>query len=114
MLLCCGSETLDTHVKPMPRTRYSAASADDSTFSPVHPLTSFDPPLFVFVFVFVFITLFPKEMDIMVNKILVEVKAFESRGGSQGAESGEFTYLAAVETAAQFKCPTCGNRVRVL
>ncbi|CAN0467932.1 unnamed protein product [Ascophyllum nodosum] len=49
-------------------------------------------------------------MDIMVNKILVEVKAFESRGGSQGAESGEFTYLAAVETAAQFKCPTCGNR----
>ena len=52
-------------------------------------------------------------MDIMVNKILVEVKAFESRGGSQGAESGEFTYLAAVETAAQFKCPTCGNRVRV-
>ena len=79
-------------------------------------ISPFDPPLFLFLFVFVyvFITLFPKEMDIMANKILVEVKAFESRGGSQGAESGEFTYLAAVETVAQFKCPTCGNRVRVL
>lgn len=45
------------------------------------------------------------------GKILTEVKAFESRGGSRGAENSEYTYLVAAETNTQFHCPVCGNRV---
>lgn len=52
------------------------------------------------------------EIDNLANKIVAEVKALETKGGTDGAENSEFTYLAAVESAPQFHCPTCGNRVR--
>lgn len=51
------------------------------------------------------------DIDVLVSKIVAEVKALESKGGDQGAENSEYTFLAAVETAPQFHCPVCGNRV---
>lgn len=52
------------------------------------------------------------EIDVLVSKIVAEVRALEARGGEQGAENSDYTFLAAVETAAQFNCPVCGNKVR--
>lgn len=43
---------------------------------------------------------------------MAEVTALEAKGGEDGAENSEFTFLAAVESAPQFHCPVCGNRVR--
>lgn len=54
-----------------------------------------------------------KDIDVLARKIVAEVEALEARGGEDGAENSEFTYLAAVESAPQFHCPVCGNRVRV-
>ena len=50
----------------------------------------------------------------MADKILAEVKAFESREIFRGAGSGEFTYVAAVKILPKFKCPSCRNKVGVL
>lgn len=52
------------------------------------------------------------EIDALVTKITEEVSALESRGGEQGAENSDYTFLAAVETAPQFSCTVCGNKVR--
>lgn len=41
-----------------------------------------------------------------------EVSALESKGGEEGAENSDYTYVAAVETAPQFSCPVCKNKVR--
>ncbi|CAN0344964.1 unnamed protein product, partial [Ascophyllum nodosum] len=50
------------------------------------------------------------DMDQLMNEILAESKkVFGSRGGSQGAEGREFTCVATVEAAPQFKCPIYGR-----
>lgn len=45
---------------------------------------------------------------------MAEVNAMDAKGGEEGGENAEFTYLAAVESTPQFHCPVCGNRVRFL
>eukprot|EP00752_Nemacystus_decipiens_P002508 g2355.t1 len=50
------------------------------------------------------------DVNDLVTKIVEEVSALESRGGEQGAENSDYTFLAAVETAPQFSCPVCGNK----
>lgn len=51
------------------------------------------------------------DINDLVSKIVEEVSALESRGGEHGAENSDYTFLAAVETAPQFSCPVCGNKV---
>lgn len=54
------------------------------------------------------------EVESLASKIVAEVKAFEAKGGDDGADSSEYTFLTAVETAPQFSCPVCGNKVRAV
>ena len=51
------------------------------------------------------------DINDLVTKIVEEVSALEARGGEHGAENSDYTFLAAVETAPQFSCPVCGNKV---
>ncbi|CAM9585877.1 unnamed protein product, partial [Ectocarpus sp. 8 AP-2014] len=50
------------------------------------------------------------DIDALVGKIVEEVSALESRGGEEGAENSDYTFVAAVETAPQFSCPVCKNK----
>ncbi|CAM9322753.1 unnamed protein product [Ectocarpus sp. 12 AP-2014] len=50
------------------------------------------------------------DIDALVDKIVEEVSALESRGGEEGAENSDYTFVAAVETAPQFSCPVCKNK----
>lgn len=55
-----------------------------------------------------------EDIDVLIEKIVGEVTALEEKGGEQGAENSEYTFLAAVEAVSQFSCPVCGNKVRMI